>query len=253
VSPKAVPQLSDAGELAAQLPKTSGVRYSALVPNQRGLERAVESGIGRVAVFTAASETFAEKNINMSVVRSLDVFGDVIQAARGNGISVRAYLSTCFVCPYEGEIPKERVRGIAEQLLERGADEVAISDTIGAAGPNDVLETVGFCLETIPVERIALHFHDTYGTALANVFAGLQLGVHTFDASAGGIGGCPFAPGATGNLATEDLVYLLDRMGITTGVDLVKLADASRVIERALGRKLPSRNLQRLDAQTSLR
>jgi len=253
VSPKAVPQLADAEELVNRLSPADGVTYQALVPNQHGLERAVETGIKRIAVFTAASETFVEKNINMSVERSLDVFGDVIQAARGAGLSVRAYLSTCFVCPYEGDIPPERVCGIAEQLLERGVDEVAISDTIGAASPSEVFETVGLCIESIPVEKIALHFHDTYGTALANVLAGLQLGVRTFDASAGGIGGCPFAPGATGNLATEDLVYMLERMGIATGINLTKLADAARVMERALGRELPSRNLRRINAQTQLR
>jgi isopropylmalate/homocitrate/citramalate synthase len=248
VSPRAIPQMSDALEVAAALTPLPGVRFHALVPNYRGLERAVEAGIRRIVVFTAASDAFAQKNINMTIARSLEVFAPVVKDALNAGISVRAYISTCFVCPYTGDVPKERVREVTQALLELGADEVSISDTIGAAAPRDVYETVGYVLERVPVERIALHYHDTYGTALANVLAGLELGVTTFDASAGGIGGCPFAPGATGNLATEDLVYMLDRMGIDTGVDLNKLADASRSIARVLGRGLPSRNLQRLNA-----
>ena len=183
-------------------------------------------------------------------IRHVDnAFGEVVRAARAVGMTARAYLSTCFVCPYEGDICKERVRELATALLELGVDEVSISDTIGAAAPSDVFDTVGYCLATLPVDRLALHFHDTYGTALANVLAGLELGVSTFDSSAGGLGGCPFAPGATGNLATEDLLYMLERMNIRTGVDLARVAQASRVMADALGRELPSRNLRRLDAQ----
>jgi hydroxymethylglutaryl-CoA lyase len=248
VSPRAVPQMADALDVVRALTPLPGVRFHALVPNYRGLERALEAGIRRVVVFTAVSETFAEKNINMSVARSLETFSPVVRDARAAGATVRGYLSTCFVCPYEGEMPKEKVRHLTEALLTMGVDEVAISDTIGAAAPSDVFRVIEHVRQRVPVERLALHFHDTYGTALANVLAGLEMGVKTFDASAGGIGGCPFAPGATGNLATEDLVYMLDRMGISTGVDIRKLAEASRYIARVLGRELPSRNLQRLNA-----
>ncbi len=248
VSPKAVPQMADALDVVRGLPANDDVRFHALVPNYRGLERAIETGIHRVVVFAAASDTFSLKNINKTIDQSLDVYAEVTRDALAAGLSVRAYLSTCFVCPYEGEVPKERVREITERLLAFGVDEVSISDTIGAASPKDVFETVGYCLERIPVERVALHFHDTYGTGLANVLAGLQLGVATYDSSAGGIGGCPFAPGATGNVSTEDLVYMFTRMGIQTGIDLEGVAEASRAVGQVLGRELPSRNLQRLNA-----
>ncbi len=252
VNPKRVPQLADAPELIAKLPNAADVTFSALVPNEKGLDRAIESGVKRIAVFTAASETFTQKNIGMSIDESMTSFASIVKRATGAGLSVRGYVSTCFVCPYEGEIEKERVRDVTARLLDTGVDEVAISDTIGAAAPTDVRETVGFVLENIPAEKIALHFHDTYGTALANVVAGLELGVATFDASAGGLGGCPFAPGAAGNLATEDLVYLLDRMNIRTGlagqsdVDLAKVVDAASIIANALNRPLPSAQWRRM-------
>jgi len=250
VSPRHVPQMGDAAELVGRLPPAPGVTFMALVPNLRGLERAIETGIKRIAIFTAASDTFCTRNIGMSVERSLDVYGEVARTALAAGLSVRAYISTSFVCPFEGDVRKERVREITERLLELGADEIAISDTIGAAGPREVTETVGYCLERVAVERIALHFHDTYGTAPANVLAGLQLGVRRFDASAGGIGGCPFAPGGAGNLATEDLVYLLERMGLATGVSIEKVVAAAQLIAKALGRDLPSRNYRRLTYNT---
>jgi hydroxymethylglutaryl-CoA lyase len=252
VNPKRVPQLADAPELIAKLPNAPGVTFSALVPNEKGLDRAIESGVKRIAVFTAASETFTQKNIGASIDESLAAFSPLVERAIDAGLSVRGYLSTCFVCPYEGEIKKEPVRELSTRLLDIGVDEVAISDTIGAAAPTDVRKTVGFVLENIPAEKIALHFHDTYGTALANVVAGLELGVATFDASAGGLGGCPFAPGAAGNLATEDLVYLLDRMNIRTGlagqsdVDLAKVVDAASIIANALNRPLPSAQWRRM-------
>jgi hydroxymethylglutaryl-CoA lyase len=246
VSPKRIPQLADAAEVASRLPKRPGVVYSALVPNAKGLERALEAGVPRIAVFTAASETFTQKNIGMSIAQSLEGFRDVVSAARARGVTARGYVSTCFVCPYEGEVPKERVRDVAAALLALGVDEVSLGDTIGAAAPRDVERVVEHVAGAVPKRKIALHFHDTYGTALANVHAGLQLGITTFDASAGGLGGCPYAPGASGNLATEDLVYFLDRMGIACGVDLKKLAAASFAIERVLGRTLPSKQLQRL-------
>ncbi len=241
VHPKFVPQLADAMEVAKALPAAPGVTFSALVPNETGLHRALEAGIRRIAVFTAASESFVQKNIRMSIEQSLNTFEPIVRTALDRGVSVRGYVSTCFVCPFEGDVPKDRVREVTERLLAMGVDEVAISDTLGAASPKDVLETVGFVLDRVPRERIALHFHDTYGTALANVFAGLQLGITTFDSSAGGLGGCPFAPGAAGNLATEDLVYMLDRMGIATGVRVQGVLDATTGIATMLGRNLHSR------------
>ncbi len=246
VHPKSVPQLADALDVVGALPENDGVCYSALVPNEKGLDRAIEAGVKRVAVFTAASDTFTQRNIRMTVDESLDVFSPVVARALDAGLSVRGYVSTCFVCPYEGRVDEERVREVTTRLLDLGVDQVAISDTIGAAVPTDIQETVGHLLDTIPAEPLALHLHDTYGTALANVVAGLALGITTFDASAGGLGGCPFAPGASGNLATEDLVYLLDGMGIETGVSISELVRAADVVARALGRTLPGRNWQRL-------
>lgn len=245
VHPKLVPQLADAADLAARLPRRDGVSYSALVPNMIGLERAIEANLDRIAVFTAASETFAKKNINMTIAESLSTFEPVVKRALAEGITVRGYVSTSFVCPFEGDIAKERVRDVAERLIDLGVDQIAVSDTIGAAVPTDVESTVGHLLASVPADKIALHMHDTYGTALANVCAGLELGITTFDASAGGLGGCPFAPGAAGNLATEDLVYMLDRMAIETGIDLRTLAAASRLIGGELDRPLPSRVLAR--------
>ncbi|GIK16728.1 MAG: hydroxymethylglutaryl-CoA lyase [Planctomycetota bacterium] len=247
VHPKAVPQLADAEEVCQGLSSRTGVTYSALTPNLRGYERAAACGVRRVAVFTAASETFARRNINMSIAESLSAFEPVLRAARRDGVSVRGYVSTCFDCPYEGSVDRRRVLEVTRALLDLGVDEVAISDTIGTAAPTDVFATVGYVLQDVPRERIALHFHDTCGTALANVVAGLELGVTRFDASAGGLGGCPYAPGAAGNLATEDLVYLLDRMNISTGVDLRKLVAAARGIHEAIGGGFPSRQMRRLE------
>jgi hydroxymethylglutaryl-CoA lyase len=244
VQPKAIPQLADAVELTRQLPQQPHVRYSALVPNMKGLERAIESGIRRIAVFTAASETFNRKNIRMGIAESIDVFRPVVDRARLEGISVRGYVSTCFVCPYEGMIAKEKVADVARALFDLGVDEVSIGDTIGAATPKDVETTVGHLVREFPVERLAMHFHDTYGMAVANVYQSLQLGIAAFDSSAGGLGGCPYAPGASGNLATEELVYLLDRLHIETGVSLKRLRLASSFIGAALGHTLPSRVLQ---------
>lgn len=248
VNPKRIPQLADAIEIVQGVTPHPGVTYSALVPNQKGLERAIESGIKRIAVFTAASETFVQKNIGMSIQESLDTFRPVVEQALAAGLTVRGYVSTCFVCPYEGEVSGQKVLDVSLALNDMGIDEISLGDTIGAAAPTDVFNTVSPMLNQISAEKIALHFHDTYGTALANVVAGLDLGITTFDSSAGGLGGCPYAPGASGNLATEDLVYLLNRMGIETGIDLNKLADASLHIQKVLGRALPSKQLQRLAA-----
>lgn len=248
VHPRAIPQLADSGDVMAQLGDVGDVEIMALVPNAKGLERAIVAGLQRIAVFTAASDAFTQKNINMTVAESLDVFGAVVEQAIAAGMTVRGYVSTAFVCPYAGEIDKSRVRDVCEKLIAMGCDEVAVSDTIGAAAPKDVFATLGHVLESIPIEKVALHLHDTYGTALANVYAGLQLGVARFDSSAGGLGGCPYAKGASGNLATEDLVYFLDRMGIETGVDLTRVFEASSRIAEALNRPLPSKQWQRLSA-----
>ena len=244
VHPKWVPQLADAADLIGQLESKPGVRYSALVPNMKGLERAMETGIRRIAVFTAASETFNKKNINMGVDESIEVFRPVVARALKEGISVRGYVSTCFVCPYEGAVAKEKVASVARSLFDLGVDEVSIGDTIGAATPRDVEVTCGFLLKQFPVDKMAMHFHDTYGMAIANVYQSLEMGLSIFDSSAGGLGGCPYAPGASGNLATEDLLYLLDRLGIETGVSLTKIRRASRFIGIELSRALPSRVLQ---------
>jgi hydroxymethylglutaryl-CoA lyase len=244
VHPKWVPQLADAQELISQLDSIPDVRYSALVPNMKGLERAIASGIRRIAVFTAASETFNRKNINMGVDESIDAFRPVVEGALKEGISVRGYLSTAFVCPYEGRIAAERVVDVTRSLFDLGVDEVSIGDTIGAATPQDVGTTVGVLLQYFDASRLAMHFHDTYGMAVANVYQALQMGISVFDSSAGGLGGCPYAPGASGNAATEDLVYLFENLGIQTGVSLKSLRIASRFIAKELGRELPSRVLK---------
>lgn len=246
VHPERVPQLADADDVLRALPERPGVAYSALVPNEKGLQRALDAGARRVGVFTAASESFTQKNINMSIEESLKTFTPVVFAALAAGATVRGYVSTAFVCPYEGEVRSDAVLRVTQALLDMGVDEVAVSDTIGAAAPTDVRRTIGLLLETFPAQKLALHLHDTYGTALANVCAGLDLGIRTFDSSAGGLGGCPYAPGAAGNLATEDLVYLLDRMGVETGVSLERLVDAAAMIRGVLKRELPSRQLRRL-------
>src|SRR2546425_8695446 len=244
VHPKWVPHLADAQELIPLLTLHSNARYSALVPNMKGLERAIATGIRRIAVFTAASETFNRKNINMGIQESIDVFKPVVERALKEGMSVRGYVSTCFVCPYEGPVTKEKVADVAGALFQLGVDEVSIGDTIGAATPRDVETTCGYLLQQFAGHKLAMHFHDTYGMAIANVYQALQMGFTIFDSSAGGLGGCPYAPGASGNLATEDLVYLLDRLGIKSGVSLDLVRRASYFIARELGRDLPSRVLK---------
>jgi hydroxymethylglutaryl-CoA lyase len=244
VSPKWVPQMADASQVFAGIARRPGTRYTALVPNRQGLERAIAAGVSDVAIFAAASETFSRRNINQSIDESLVTYTAVCADARAAGLRVRGYLSTCFVCPFEGPIDPRRVAEISARLLDIGAYEVAISDTIGAATPGDVLRVLETTSVSLPLHQTALHFHDTRGTALANVLAGLDYGVTTFDSSAGGLGGCPFAPGAAGNLATEDLLFMLNGLGIETGVSIESVAHASRLIEAELDHKLPSRYLQ---------
>jgi hydroxymethylglutaryl-CoA lyase len=251
VSPKWVPQMGDAAEVFRGITRTSGTRYSALVPNLKGLERAIAAGVADVAVFAAASETFSRRNINQSIAESLDTYREVIQAAVAAGVRVRGYLSTAFGCPFEGDVPIERVISLTRQLLEHGVFEVAVSDTIGIAHPGQVRNVLTSLLETLPADRIALHFHDTRGTALANVVTALDLGIRTFDASAGGLGGCPYAPGASGNLATEDLLYVLHGLGYQTGVSLERVIGAVQPIEALVGHRLPSRVFQATIATAS--
>jgi hydroxymethylglutaryl-CoA lyase len=248
VSPKWVPQMGDARDVFAGITRCDGVRYTALVPNRAGLTRAIDAGVTEIAIFAAASETFSQRNINQSIDASLATYTDVCREAHAAGVRVRGYLSTCFGCPYEGPISPAQVATVARRLADLGVFEIAISDTIGVAHPGQVAPVLDAVTAGIPLEQIALHFHDTRGTALANVLAGLDYGVTTFDSSAGGLGGCPFAPGAAGNLATEDLLYMLDGLGVATGVDLSGVATASRFIEGKLDHRLPSRYLQSVPA-----
>ncbi|NUP10997.1 MAG: hydroxymethylglutaryl-CoA lyase [Polyangiaceae bacterium] len=238
VSPKWVPQLADAGEVIAALPKIEGVTFSALVPNARGLERALEVGLPEIAVFLSASETHNKMNVNKTIDATLDVFREIVPPAIEAGVRVRAYVSTVWGCPYEGDIPVAKSVRIAKRLVELGCYQVSLGDTIGVGTPKKTFEIVGAVLSEMQRDQIALHFHDTRGTALANAVIGLELGIRTFDASVGGLGGCPYAPGASGNLATEDLVYMLHGMGVTTGIDLDKLLYAGQVASQVVARPL---------------
>jgi isopropylmalate/homocitrate/citramalate synthase len=244
VSPSWVPQMADAAEVFGGIRRRSGTRYAALVPNLKGLERAQAAGVSDIAVFAAASETFSRRNINQSIDESFGVYADVIAAAQKAGIAVRGYLSTAFGCPFEGDVPANRVADLTVRLLDLGVSEVAVSDTIGIAHPGAVRQVLGVLLKRVATNRVALHFHDTRGTALANVLAALEFEIRTFDASAGGLGGCPYAPGASGNLATEDLLYMLHGLGYDTGVELDAVIAASRFIEPLVGHRLSSRYYQ---------
>ena len=241
VSPKWVPQMADAAAVFGGIARRPGAEYTALVPNVAGLERAHAANVRHVAVFAAASETFSRRNINKSIAESLDAYREVAVRAGELGMRVRGYVSTSFGCPFEGAVPPSSVAEVSRALIDMGAYEVAVSDTIGIAHPRQVEEVVKVVADRVPLRQIALHFHDTRGTALANVLTALDLGISTFDSSAGGLGGCPYAPGATGNLATEDLIYMLDGLGIKTGVDLNAIIAASQFIEPRVGHPLPSR------------
>jgi isopropylmalate/homocitrate/citramalate synthase len=253
VRPDAIPQLTDADHVMAGIERRAGVTYLCLVPNMRGFERARAAGVNAIAVFTAASEAFTKRNINMTIEQSLTTFREVVKAARAEGWWVRGYISTAFGCPYQGAVPVENVVRVANALAEMGVDEISIGDTIGVGTPNQVVDVAGALQAQMPVERLAMHFHDTRGTALANVVAALQMNIATFDSSSGGLGGCPYAPGATGNLATEDLLYMLHGMGIETGVDLDAVRAASRFISGALGRDVASRAYRALEAAATRR
>jgi len=249
VSPKWVPQMADAAEVFAGITRRPGTRYTALVPNLAGLDRAMAARVDEVAVFASSTETFSRKNINQSVDESLIVYKEVCDRAHAAGLRVRGYLSTAFGCPFEGAVAPERVADVAARLADLGVYEIVISDTIGIAHPGQVSRVLDAVLARIAVQQVALHFHDTRGTALANVHAALPHGVRTFDASAGGLGGCPYAPGAAGNLATDDLIYMLDGLGLETGVSLAALSEASAFIATKIDHPLPSRFAQSQQAR----
>jgi isopropylmalate/homocitrate/citramalate synthase len=244
VSPKWVPQMAGSDEVLRRVRRRSGVRLPVLVPNRVGFEAARAAGAREIAVFTAASETFNRKNTNASIAESFARFAEFVPEAKEEGLWVRGYVSTCFGCPYEGPVDPARVLEVALRLREGGCDEISIGDTIGVAVPTQVHDVMGRLVQALPRTVLAVHFHDTRGTALANVLAALEEGIAIVDSSAGGLGGCPYAPGASGNLATEDLLYMLHGMGIETGVDLGAVVRASRALAVRLGRVLTSRYLQ---------
>lgn len=241
VSPKWIPQMADHAEVMRALPRGTGVNFPVLVPNMRGFEAAVASGATEVAVFAAASETFSQRNINCSIAESLERFAPVFTAARAANVRVRGYVSCALGCPYEGEVPPSKVGEVAGELFDRGSYEISLGDTIGVGTPIRTAELIETVARRVPIEKLAGHFHDTYGLALANVYASLLVGVTVFDASVSGLGGCPYAPGAAGNVATEDLVYMLDSMGIETSVELDRLVEAGMFICERLGREIQSR------------
>jgi hydroxymethylglutaryl-CoA lyase len=247
VRPEWVPQLADAEQLVDLLDPADGVRHPVLVPNERGLQRALDHGVREVAIFGSATESFARRNLNRTVDESIAMFTPVVRRATAEGVSVRAYVSMCFGDPWEGAVPIPQVVSVGRRLLDLGACELSLGDTIGVGTPGHVAALLAaFSDAGVGVDRLAVHFHDTYGQALANTLAALRCGVRTVDASAGGLGGCPYAESATGNLATEDLVWMLDGLGIHTGVDLTALVETSRWMAGILGRPSPSRVVQAL-------
>jgi isopropylmalate/homocitrate/citramalate synthase len=248
VSPKAIPQLADATEVFTRIRKAPDARYPVLVPNLKGYERAHSAGADAIAVFTAASERFTKRNINMTIDESLATFGGVVAAAKRDGCWARGYISTAFGSPFGDEVTPQMVAGVASKLMAMGCDELSIGDTIGVGVPSQVDELVPLLAASIPLDLIAMHFHDTRGTALANVYAALLNGVSKFDSSSGGLGGCPYAPGATGNVGTEDVLYMLERMGIATGVDITKVRAASRFIAGVVDHALTSKAYQAMEA-----
>lgn len=244
VSPKWIPQMADAPELVAAFKAPPGVSVSALVPNDKGYEAALATGIKEIALFMSATESHNKKNINKSTAEAAETLEHLARRAKQDGLRIRGYLSVVFVCPYEGKTDPVKVEQLVDRLVSAGIDELSLGDTIGAATPAEVWSILDRLSARIDSSKLALHFHDTRGTALANVLAGLQAGITIYDASIGGLGGCPYAPGASGNLATEDLVYMLHGMGVETGIDLEKLVDAGQVAQEITKRKLPGRYLQ---------
>ena len=249
VSPKWVPQMADHAEVMAGIEKKSGVAYPVLVPNMQGFEAASKAGADEIEVFGAASETFSRKNINCSIAESLERFAPVVEAARARKMRVRGAISCAAGCPYEGEVKPRAVAALAEKLYEMGCYEISLADTIGVGTPGRVRAMIEAVAKKVPIGRLAGHYHDTYGQALANIYASMEAGVRTFDSSVAGLGGCPYAKGATGNVATEDVIYMLDGLGIETGVDLEKLFRAGQFICKALGREPASRVARALAAK----
>lgn len=241
VSPKWVPQMADAGEVLAGLRRRDGVSYPVLVPNTQGLERALAAGVGEIAVFTAASSAFTKKNINATVEESLARLQPVIEQALAQGLRVRAYVSTALGCPYQGAVPVSEVVRVTRHLVDAGCYEISLGDTIGSGTPGQARAMLRACAAEVPMAKLAAHFHDTRGQAMANVYACLEEGVRIVDASVAGLGGCPYANGASGNLATEDLLYMLQGLGMDTGVDLAQLTETGRWISAQLGREPASR------------
>lgn len=249
VNPKWIPALADAGDVMAGIERVPGVSYSALVPNRQGLERALAADIDEAAVFMSASETHNLKNINKTIADTLPVLEEIVKDASAAGKKTRGYVSTVFGCPYEGVVDIDAVVRVSESLFDMGIDELSLGDTIGVANPRQVQEVLDVLLKRFAADKLAMHFHDTRGTALANVLASLDMGITVFDSAAAGLGGCPYAPGASGNAATDDLLYMLHGMGIHTGVDEEKILAASAFIQEKIGRALPSKNLQAVCAQ----
>lgn len=236
-----IPALAETESVAAGIKRYPGVSYSALVPNAKGLQRALEAGLGEIAIFMSATEAHSQSNTNRSIAEALSSYPELVGQALEQGLKVRAYLSTVFGCPYEGAVAPAQVRPLVEALLQMGVYEVSLGDTIGISNPLAVQQMLDYLKQSVPFDKIALHFHDTRGTALANVLAGLQMGISVFDASIGGLGGCPYAPGAAGNLATEDLLFMLQSMQIETGVELEQLVEVNRFVSGLFGRKLMSK------------
>ena len=241
VSPRWIPQLADADEVAENVAAPDGVAFSALCPNAKGLERARRAGMREIAVFISASETHNRKNVNKTIADTLTEYEETISGARSADMRVRGYVSTAWGCPFEGDVDPNRVVAIASKLVEMGCYQVSLGDTIGVGTPRQSQRILQMMLAALPAQAVAMHMHDTRGTALANVLVGLEMGIRDFDASVGGMGGCPYAPGAAGNLATEDLVYMLQGMGIDAGIDLERLVEAGRVAESVVGRPLPGK------------
>lgn len=250
VSPRWVPQMADHADIISSLNHDEGITYPVLVPNMKGLENAISAGVREIAVFGAASETFSRKNINAGIEDSWTRFQEIIKTARAQDIAVRGYVSCIAGCPYEGDVPSEQVADIARRLYEMGCYEISLGDTIGVGTPKDISRVLKEVASHIPVEHLALHCHDTYGTALANIYEGLCHGVSTIDSSVGGLGGCPYAPGAAGNVATEDVVYMLNAMGIQTGVGLNNMVYCAQQISEVLGREIRSKTGQAVLSRT---
>jgi hydroxymethylglutaryl-CoA lyase len=241
VSPRWIPQLADADDVASLLRHDGEVIYSALCPNERGMQRALEAGVAEIALFLSASETHNQRNIHKTIAQTLDVFRGFVPEALEKGLRVRGYVSTTWGCPYEGAVDPQKALALTKTLLDLGCYQISLGDTIGVGTPLQTKQIIELFLSELPAEKLAMHMHDTRGQALANVLVGLELGIRNFDAAIGGLGGCPYAPGASGNLATEDLVYMLDGMGVATGVDAAKLHEAGRLAEALVQRPLPGR------------